>query len=458
MVFLENSKNIEEILGRLVVRKSGVKKNPIALVIPSGKSSGLLEEHLKLLVRQTRADFDVIVIGDSPKAAPEKLNLIFYEEVFPLGSSGGFGIGQVIGYTLGYEFVINADADCYPDSDNLIERIVERSQKEQKAVFPVSYEDGVRELYFINRYGVAPRSVFEKAGFEYVLFFKGGEDFEYMHRLELAGLMVLDKSAKTVHPLTNNTLVDMAGRGVKYLYYHRALFAAYLLVIRYSLEKLKLKSAALYTARLFFWFTYYFIFSLGACRPLIRAAFDGLLLNFGKRYRDSEMFSIPQAAARQGMVGIAADIGDGQDRQDWQSGVKGKNQRTLYFMERNRDEGIMTKIGENLFLVKRFAQLFFIKGDYFGPTEKFLDKYYFFMPYMMFAKPVLYKEKLYAWNRSVFWVFAGAALAAAAAAAIPLLAAASLLRLMADGSYPPMPKNLSRMLEAFYKGVINMKK
>lgn len=423
-------------LERLVCHISGEKENEAVIIIPCGTDTRLLSEHLAILSRQKKKGFDVLILGHAPSAIPPGLNIINYRERAPLGSSGSFSIGQMLGYFLGYEFVANADVDCFPCSDDFLGALVETARREGKAVLPLSNEDGKKEVYCINRYGTVPRKVFEKSGFEYAMFFKGAEDMDYQARLEADGMLFMGKGQKTRHPYLSMVLFEVASGGPKFLYYYRAGFAIHNLALYRAITCLRAKDALLSAGRMIYNYCYSFIFSSMASPTLFGVMLDGCLMDLGKRY-DRLSFAIPEASVDAGAKGTVLGIGQG-------SGAA-----VIYLEKWKGNIGTLAKIRRRVSHIGMFLGLLFAPGDYFAPTGAFIEKYSFFIPYLMFIKPVRYKGKHYCWGKHPIHLLAGTALLLATLPLFPFMVAFSQLRILAAGDYPPKAGNSEKMLRNF---------
>ncbi len=424
-------------LERLARHASGSKKNSTAIVIPSGADFQMLGQHLQKLSKQSKRNFDIIILGKMPQSAPQGINIIRYSEEKPLGSSGSFSIGQMLGYKLGYDFVINADIDCFPASDDLVERLVQTASREGKAVLPLSDEEGKKEVYCINRYGIVPRRAMEKIGFEYAIFFKGAEDIDYQLRLEFAGLLMTAQDLKTTHPYLSMVLFEVASRGPKYLYYYRAGLAILSLSLYRSLTNFRAKESILCAGRLLYSYCFNFAFSAAASRVIFRIMLDAFLVNFSSRYEGLE-FSIPKSGVKEGASPLLLEVGGGS------------NKGTVYFGEWKE----LSSLGKAARRVSQTAKLFGLaasKGDYFKPSGAFIEKYGFFIPYLMFMKPVYYKGSFYGWGKGTLSLLAGVLLMLFTLPLFPFIAAFSLLKIWQRGDYPPNVSNIGRMLKNFKK-------
>ena len=439
----------EKILRKMVERRSGMKKNDAAVLIPSVNQGQVMAEHLRRLARQTTAKFDVLVLGDYSGPVPKELNLILYREKYPLGSSGGFGIGQLLAYSLGYRHVISTDTDYLLVSRDAIERLVASAERQKKAVFPIPrLADGRedRHLTTMNRYALVPREVMESVGFEYVPFFKGGEDRDYHDRLEDARAVAYEGPISieeaTLHKPTS--WFDISVEGTKHIYYFRSKFSCYALSIYSSLAHGKLSRAAGFFAILCYMSCYFFAISFLRMNSMLGIMLDGISLNLAARYGKSMVFEIPRLEKTKGMVPIRLDAGS-------KAGAVGN-----IYPERDHAGkvgiGAVRVMPDKLQLALAFVSIISKRGDYFAPSKKFVSNYYSLLLPMLVFKPVKYlDDRLYGWKPSALYPLE-------ILAALPpffLLAMLSLLfgmfRMLILGDYPPMPQNVGRMLLNFHR-------
>ena len=215
--------NYEKTLYKLVRHVSGKKKNDCVLVIPCAESdSAFAGRHLAVLEKQTTDKFDVLIISGKPLKFKTKVNVLYFRENYPLGSSGGFGLGQVLGYTLGYEYVMATDVGVTPCSNDVIETLKRRAAAEQKLVVPLSM--GLKEeIGNPEQYGICPRKVLEEDGFLFFRLYKGGEDGEYMNRLIMDGKFVVERTVGIQHEvLSPDIIAVLKSRGNKHIYYKKS--------------------------------------------------------------------------------------------------------------------------------------------------------------------------------------------------------------------------------------------
>ena len=385
--------------------ESGVKKNDCCIIIPSGHSSELLDKHLTYLQLQDTRAFDVLVIGKAPTNTFD-LNVLVYSEAFPIGSSGGFGLGQVLGYTLGYKYLINADIDCFPISKNVMSTLLTRVAETGKVVLPASVFDSSWDLektnknFIVNHYAIIPREIYEKYGFANFRFFKGGEDWELQCRLQMENVIVREPSILVEHKSFESNHIDtMSLPGSKYIYYSKNYILANMLLSGYALRKLRFITAFKYfyvtmSGFLMYWLIYHNYDDL-----LTPIFVDGLNFNMDARYKprtsriaEFELPSVNLLDLNGSVItplGLALNVGE-ELASDF-----GDYDRLITFKR-----GIEVKHGNRLagalYLLKMYLKIAFSGTAYLKPSKQFLDEYKFFIQYLLLLKPMKYSDgKIY---------------------------------------------------------------
>jgi len=364
----------EKSLGRLVLFRSGKRKNDIAIVIPSADSVELLEAHLRILANQDYKKFDIIIIGKMPNSVPRELNLILYDEIYPLGSSGGFGIGQVLAYFLGYEYVINSDVDATPISKNLVRHLFETAKSSGKAVFPKSVQYKGYPLcgYIINQYGICPRSLLTEFGFIYFRLFRGSEDVDYCERLVMEGKVIYDESVLVRHKSHIFDYISLLrSHGNKYIYYKKSEMLAQILLISYSIRHLRFTNAAKHFLSAF----------LSAVKTRI----------FYSQYDDILRPVICEAMHLDMSKASSARTSTLTEAKETGKPVK------LSVSGESSTSGVVFASGNNgLANVAPMIKALFSHGDYFSPTAKFLYERGDLLPLLLLSKPLKYSDgKIY---------------------------------------------------------------
>ena len=429
-------------IAKLLGKPTGSRKNPCCIVIPAGNETAMLEKHLRLLSMQTTKEFDVLVVGRKARV-PNGMNARFCEERRPVGSSGGFGLGQVQAYLLGYEYIISADLDCFPISKGLVERLVADAKKTGKVAMPLSLFDRgydprkSRQNHIINHYGTASRKVLESCGFMDFRFFKGGEDVEMQKRLEECGLVFRDASLLVEHKNKEcNHLETMSLAGSKFLYYSKNFIIANLRLSAYCLRRGRAASAAKYFLSTLAALANYLVVYRNHRDLLAAAFFDGLSLNMGKVYcaRETAIERMPQARGRGVQVRVEGERGgDG--------GICFKPKEWLL------SQG---KPSAMLHLASAMVAVAASRADYLEPTPKFLDDYKFFIKYLVLAKPIKYTDgRLYREKGGLVGVALSLVLALALLPLLIAVSAAMVALCLFDSSSPVTVSNLAKNLGRF---------
>jgi len=430
-----------EELDRLVTHIAGDKDSEIVVCIPSGTSMELLKQHLEILSRQTRKDFDILIIGSVPTVVPEGLNIIAYSENAPLGSAGGFGIGQILGYELGYKFIMNADVDCFPMDDTLIETLVRKAQETGKIAAPhgIHSETEPRDTkdytYTINGYACVPREVFDRIGFEFIRFFRGGEDAEYNKRM--VPETVHTGEAMVTHPFSGQTIIEKMNGGAKYLFYQRSILMAHIYSLYYCLSRKDFKGALGSFLQTVLWNMYFLPFSVLRCNRIGQAVLDGTSLDYGvdyAKYKDLE--KVPYFEPVPNMRVIKLDV--------WKPGMK-PEPYTVYF--KDTDMAKMSVDPKDVF--GKIMKIRKNRFHYLQPSQEFYKKYGFLYPYLMMTKPILHEGKCYNWRVPWNYALLGFFVAVMALPVVLAFIVSSLIQIRMQGDFPPKPSNVRKMLGYF---------
>lgn len=425
------AQNFHGALSALVRKVSGEKKSDCAIVIPSADATELLDAHLAILARQTMKDFDVLVLGKPPGMVPEGINIILFAEKYPLGSSGGFGIGRALAYSLGYEYIINSDVDCTPISANLVERLVADAKEGQCAMFPksVEYEGSeVRKTFVTNQYGIVTRKVLETVGFDYFRLYRGSEDYDMNERLRMHNAGRQDETVSVKHKSHIFDYISLLKfRGNKYIYYKKSYVIASILLARHAISMMKLSDAARYCATAFFEMVKTQLF-YSQYPDITGPVYDGLLMrtNTVSVARTSR---IEEIEAKDGMKGAAVCAAG----ETVPAGAK----------------KIGFGNGGKLSIAKTMLSAWMEQCDYFEPTEKFLDAHGQLLPVLMLAKGVKCADgKIYSTKLGFLRTAANFALTAILAPLYAIAIPFAIVR-AAMLEYPITPANMESNLAGF---------
>jgi len=389
----------------ILKKEIGEKKNNCCIIIPSGHSPELLDKHLTYLQAQDTHAFDVIIIGKAPSRMPEDLNLLVYSEAFPIGSSGAFGLGQVLGYSLGYKYIVNADIDCFPISKNVMSVLLSRVVEEEKVILPASVFDSTWDMsktnknFIINHYAIVPREIYEEFGFANFRFFKGGEDWELQCRLQMEKVIVREPSILVEHKSFESNQIDtMLLPGSKYIYYSKNYILANTLLSGYALSKFRFLTSFKYffvTSSAFL--MYYLIYH--NYDDLLNPIFgDGLSFRVDARYKPRtsriaelklQVVDLSESIGKKLLpLGTILTVGDE------------KISLSEYDSAINFKHGIEVKQSNRLFgalyLLKMYLKIAMSGATYLYPTKQFLDEYKFFIQYLILLRPIKYSDgKIY---------------------------------------------------------------
>ena len=445
----ESDGALPERLRCLLEHDSGRKASDCCVLIPSGRSEEMLEKHLSILANQDSLDFDVLVIGIPPKAKARGFNLLVYREKFPLGSSGAFGIGQVLAYCLGYECIVNADIDCFPVSRDLLGQLRAAAKKTGKAVFPASVFDSndpkANRNYIVNHYGFVPREIYRRFGFANFRFFKGGEDAELQGRLEMEGAVARCDSALVEHRnLESNHIDTMRLGGNKYIYYSKNFIIANLFLAGYSLRNLRIATALRYYFSVVYSFLLFWLIYRNYPDILGPVFFDGLALKMDTHY-----------APRTTRI---AELGKTAGMKVTEVCIEGEKAGGIAFRPKSYLIGSSRLLGVEDF-ARMFLKVAFLRSDYLRLSPRFVDEYKFFIQYLILLKPVEYLDgKVYTEKMGIFWLAVNVALYLVALPVLAIVAAAGVLASAFRRSYPITRSNLEMHLVGFQACLSNSAK
>jgi len=177
-------------LAALVAQKKDQRKpwkRETALIIPTYRNAEALERHVGRLGDQTLKGFDIIIVyggEDGFLRPPPWASVLHMRERGRMGCAGGYYIGQCCALEEGYRNIIFADDDCTPESDFLLDSIVE-GLRHSDVVLPKTRIVPLRDKasMILHHYGGVRREVLERAGVTYLPLYIGGEDLELMDRI-----------------------------------------------------------------------------------------------------------------------------------------------------------------------------------------------------------------------------------------------------------------------------------
>lgn len=418
-------------LGALVEKESGERKSGCVVVIPSADATSLLDRHLAILARQTTPDFDVLILGKKPGRVPSGMNALVYREKYPLGSSGGFGVGRALAYSLGYEYILNADVDCTPISSNLIERLKMVAGKEQKAVYPKSVESPdseIRPTYVTNQYGIITRKVLQEAGFDNFRLYRGSEDYDMRERLLMEGKSMCDDSVRVQHKSHNFDYIPLLNfPGNKYIYYKRSFALASVLLAGYSLRRGRLLACARYASVAFMEMVKTQLF-YSQHNEIISAVWHGLIADMGSisvgRTTPLKTIALPKGASR-------LLLSTAKDR-------VAKGQKTVCFSP--QQGGIQ--------LALKMLEAALCRADFSEPTTDFLENFGRLQPLFLLMRPFRFEGKTYSCGMGRLGIILNALYAAALSPLYALAIAFGVIRASSD-EFPIRAENMRHHMQEF---------
>ena len=443
----------------ILKHESGTKRNDTVVIIPSGHSAELLDKHLTYLQAQDTRAFDVLVIGKAPTNTFD-LNVLVYSEAFPVGSSGGFGLGQVLGYTLGYKYLVNADIDCFPISKNVMSVLLSKVVETGKVVLPASVFDSSWDMsktnknFIVNHYCIVPREIYERYGFANFRFFKGGEDWELQCRLQMEGVIVREPSILVEHKSFESNHIDtMLLGGSKYIYYSRGYVLANIFLIGHALRHFRFITAVKYWFVTFCSFLMYILIYRNYDELLKPIFFDGLTCNIDARYkpRTSRIATIDLVTEQIRRANIGNTPLNGVV-----VSIDGEGIAFKHGIEVKRD-----RIKGAIYLLWMYLKIAFggtlptgkvgdVGADYLIPTKEFLDEYKFFISYLILLRPIQYSDgKVYSEHMGLWGIVINVGLFALASPVIAVLIILNALYAMTFLPFPITVKNLSENLKKF---------
>ncbi|MCX6771191.1 MAG: hypothetical protein NTX79_04000 [Candidatus Micrarchaeota archaeon] len=212
--------------------------------------------HVKKLGIDKEADF-VFLFRKGLAARKTGLSALCCFEKIPLGTSGCFFAGQALSYRLGYEIIVVADLDAFLDSKKTLDEMIKLARRTGMAVMPLSKAPREKKpdgnYFVVNQWGVFPRAVFEKIGFEIPYTRRGGEDWEFSNRLRHYRQAMVYRGGNVVHEKIGMGITEKLKNPKKYYPYLRGLMLAFSISWQYD---------AFSYARFFAWFCYYNTFAI----------------------------------------------------------------------------------------------------------------------------------------------------------------------------------------------------
>ncbi len=241
---------------KLLDKPQDMRRKPykdIVIFSPVGDMAQLdgFAKHVKELGIDKDADF-LFIYRQGLEYKDYGLSALSFTEKMPIGTSGCFFAGQAMSYALGYETIVVADLDAFLDSKKTFDGMIAQAKQSGKAIVPLSKspkeEKPLPNYFVVNQWGVFPRAVFEKVGFEIPYTYKGGEDWEFSNRLKHYGQVNIYKDGHASHEKIGMGIKEKLKNPKKYYPYLKGLMIAFSVSWQYDWVSY---------LRFFAWFCYY---------------------------------------------------------------------------------------------------------------------------------------------------------------------------------------------------------
>ncbi|NYZ74038.1 glycosyltransferase family 2 protein [Candidatus Micrarchaeota archaeon] len=205
--WLQEGPELPELVSEIRDERGG-KRKKTAIVIPTRNGNDLTDRHLRLLSAQTSRDFDVIMVyGENDGFLPHTYGIpaLHLKRNDDYGSAGGFYVGEKFAMENGYEMLILADNDCFPESVSLVKDLLEGIDEGVDAVVPrIRNTNGGKPKHngLLPQYGCMRARMLTDVGLTYLPFYFGGEDIELLHRIQNRGYRIGYINSVAYHPLS----------------------------------------------------------------------------------------------------------------------------------------------------------------------------------------------------------------------------------------------------------------
>jgi GT2 family glycosyltransferase len=202
--WLKKGPDLRELISEVKDERKNRPRN-LALIIPTYRNEKLIQTHVDALSKQTTKDFDIIIVyGEKDRFinSPNWASISHIRERGRNGCAGAYYLGEKYALKEGYGKIVLADDDCLPESNNLLEN--EAMELESNDVVVPRAFRGTRTNpeYWIHYYGGMTRKVLEKVGLTFIPLYVGGEDLDFMFRIQEEGFTFHRITSAVVHPRT----------------------------------------------------------------------------------------------------------------------------------------------------------------------------------------------------------------------------------------------------------------
>ena len=212
------------------------KKAEVALFCPVGDKNQLIE-FLKVIRKLDYHDkIDCLFIYprnfeiDPEDSIFDGLSIIHMEETLPIGTSGAFFCGSYFLYLENYNFIIIADIDAFPGSNDFLFFLLKEAKEKSMVILPICKLNESTEEFIssISHWGIFPHFVFEKVGFYTPYMWRGAEDYDLMIRLNKNNLLDVNTDLFFYHPKTGYTIFHKMAEKKKFYPYVTGLMKVFL--------------------------------------------------------------------------------------------------------------------------------------------------------------------------------------------------------------------------------------
>lgn len=208
--WLEHAPSLQELVDKIEGEPADKKR--ILVAIPVYNETAFLIKQLEQLNQQQPCNFDVLVVLSPFLSSKEilmqmektgltpKFSIIWAKRKEDYGSAGGFYFLERYSVEKGYNILVEADVDCLPTTNDLIEKLITALDQGYDVAMPRT-KKGNRTAYNLRFYSAIRTSLLGKAGVTFLPFFYWSEDVELFERMERNGAKVAQvNDYEVTHP------------------------------------------------------------------------------------------------------------------------------------------------------------------------------------------------------------------------------------------------------------------